>query len=156
MINLATELLNGLTADEAARFVDLGTRLNLTSGSILFKLGEPAEQMFLVLSGRINLTLPMQIKGGEEDVLIEEKMAGETMGWSGLIPPHRFTLKAVAAVETEVIAFPRAALLEHFSENPGVGYAIHRNVAGVIGHRLGIFQTMWLREMQRVVELRYS
>lgn len=156
MDNLATELLTGLTAEEASQFIDLGTRLKLTSGSILFRLGEPADQMFLVLSGRINLSLPMQIRGGEEDVLIEEKMAGETLGWSGLVPPHRFTLKAVAAVETELIAFPRAVLLKHFADNPGVGYTIHRNVAGVIGHRLGIFQAMWLREMQRMVELRYS
>ena len=37
-----------------------------------------------------------------------------------------------------------------------MGYTVTRNLAAVIGHRLEVFQTMWLREMQRVVELRYS
>lgn len=156
MTIVASELLDGLSHDEAARFMDLGVRLSLAPGHILFKLGEPADRMFLVESGRINLTLPMQIRSAVEDMLVEEKMTGETLGWSGLIPPHRYTLKAVAAMETELIAFPRGALLEHFVANPGVGYKIHRNVAAVIGHRLGIFQSMWLREMQRVVEFRYS
>jgi hypothetical protein len=30
------------------------------------------------------------------------------------------------------------------------------NLASVIGQRLQLFQTMWLREMQRTVELRYA
>jgi hypothetical protein len=31
-----------------------------------------------------------------------------------------------------------------------------QNVASVVGQRLQVFQAMWLREMQRVVELRAS
>jgi hypothetical protein len=83
-------------------------------------------------------------------------MAGETLGWSGLIPPHRFTLKATAPVEGELLTFERRALLEHFAANPTIGYMVTRNVAAVIGHRLGVFQAMWLREMQRVVDQRWA
>ena len=46
------------------------------------------------------------------------------------------------------------ALLEHFASHPFVGYAITRNLAGVIGQRLQVFQAMWLREMQRMVQQR--
>lgn len=151
-----TDLLKGLTEDEAARVMGLGTTIPLAAGEVLFRLGEPAERMFLVRSGRIHLSLPVAIRGQDEDVLIEERMAGETVGWSGLIPPHRFTLKAVAPVATELVALPRVALLEHFAANPTVAYTVTRNVGAVIGHRLQVFQTMWTREMQRAVELRYS
>ena len=34
-----------------------------------------------------------------------------------------------------------------------VGFTIAQNLAVVIGHRLHLFQTMWLREMQRAVEV---
>ena len=98
----------------------------------------------------------MRIRDREEDVLLEEKRPGETLGWSGLIPPYRFTLKAKASVESELVAFPRSALLSHFEAYPGVGLAVTRNVATVIGHRLKVFQALWLREMQRMVELRYA
>lgn len=149
-----TDLLCGLPEDEAARVLGLAKAVSVPSGAVLFQLGAEADHLYLVVRGRIDLTLPMRIRDREEDVLLEEKGPGETLGWSGLIPPHRFTLKAKAAMETELLALPRAALLAHFDANPAVGLEVTRNVAAVIGHRLQVFQALWLREMQRMVELR--
>lgn len=154
MTSNVPELLNGLTPDEAAGVLALGTRLSLRSGAELFPLGAAAESLFVIERGRIALTLPMKVQGREEDVMVEERLPGQTVGWSALIPPHRFTLKASAPLETDVVVLSRAALLEHFAAYPEVGYAITRNLASVIGQRLQMFQAMWLREMQRVVELR--
>jgi CRP/FNR family cyclic AMP-dependent transcriptional regulator len=147
------DLLKNLAPDDAAGILALGTRLSVRSGAVLFALGADADQMFLIERGRINLTLPMQLFGREEDVLVEERVSGQTLGWSALIPPHRFTLKATAQIDSEVLALPRAALLDHLAARPEVGYAVTRNVAAVIGQRLQVFQAMWLREMQRVVML---
>jgi len=149
------ELLNGLSSAEAAQVLKLGTRLIVPSGTSLFQLGEPADRLFLTERGRIRLTLPMQIRGREEDIFVEESSPGQTMGWSALIPPYKFTLTATAALhEAEVIALPREALREYFAANPAAGCRIALNLAIVIGHRLQLFQTMWLREMQRTVEVR--
>ncbi len=153
---LEYDLLKGIPQEHAARFLALGSRLNLSSDQELFRLGAPADQLFVLARGRIALTVPMLVRGRTEDVLVEEKMPGETLGWSALVPPHRFTLNAVALVATEVLAFNRADLLDHFAENPAVGYVVGLNLAGVIGHRLHVFQTMWLREMQRLVEYQDS
>jgi CRP-like cAMP-binding protein len=155
MPSAQTELLKGLSAGETDQVLALGIPIEVPSGAVVFQLGEQADRVFLVTKGRIALTLPMQIRGAEEDVLVEERLTGETLGWSGLIPPHRFTLKATARAESALLALPRESLLEHFVANPALGYTVTRNVAAVIGHRLEVFQTMWLREMQRVVELRY-
>ena len=151
-----TDLLGGLSDADAAGVMALGTPLALAAGETLFRLGESAERMFLIRAGRIHLSLPVAIRGHDEDVLVEERHAGETVGWSGLIPPHRFTLKAVAPVSAELVAFSRSALLEHFAMNPLVAYTVTRNVGAVIGHRLQIFQTMWTREMQRTVDIKYA
>jgi CRP-like cAMP-binding protein len=146
------ELLKGLAADEAQRILAIGTKISLRSGASLFRLGDPAERLFLVERGLIRLTLPMQVRGRQEDVVVEERSAGQTVGWSALIPPHKFTLAATAPLETEVIALPREELRKHFAAYPTVGYQITLNLAVVIGHRLQLFQAMWLREMQRTVE----
>jgi CRP/FNR family cyclic AMP-dependent transcriptional regulator len=151
-----TDLLTGLAEDQANRVMALGTPLTLPSGGVLFQLGQQADKVYLVVKGTIALTLPMQVRGGTQNVLVEERLSGETVGWSGLIPPHRFTLNAAAAAPSEVLALPRAALASLFSSDPALGQIVTRNVASVIGHRLQVFQTMWLREMQRVIELRYS
>jgi CRP/FNR family cyclic AMP-dependent transcriptional regulator len=156
MANLQPELLRGLTDEEAAAFMALGVPSSLASGQTLFRLGAEADRAYLVVRGRIALTLPIQIRGAEEDVLVEEKMPGETVGWSGLVPPHRFTLNATAPMASELVGFSRAAVLDHFATHPGVGHTVTRNLATVIGHRLQVFQTMWLREMQRAVDHRYA
>jgi len=152
----APELLNGLSADEAGAVVALATRTRLAPGSVLFKLGDAAHNLYLIERGRIALTLPMQVHGGEQDIMVEERIAGQTVGWSALIPPHRFTLKATAQIETEVLAISRGVLHAHLASRPAVANTITMNLASVIGQRLQVFQAMWLREMQRVVELRSS
>jgi CRP-like cAMP-binding protein len=148
------DLLAGLAEEEAARVLALGSRIALSAGQVLFNLGDAADSLFIVESGRIALTLPLRLRDGQQDVLIEERSPGQALGWSALVPPHRFTLKAAASIDTEVLALPRAALFEHFAAHPAVGYAVTRNVSAVVGQRLQVLQTMWLREMQRVVEIR--
>ncbi len=148
------ELLKGLTADEAGAIVALGARLTLPAGSVLFTLGGEADSAYAIESGRVSLTLPMQVGGREQDVLVEERTAGETVGWSALVPPHRFTLTAKTLIDSEIIAFSRAALLEHFAAHPTVGLVVTRNLSAVMGQRLQVLQAMWLREIQRVVHMR--
>ncbi len=149
-----SELLQGLSRQDADALLALGEPVELRGGSELFALGAPAEHLYLVESGRIALTLPMRIRTSEEEVLVEERQPGQTVGWSALVAPHRFTLRATAVTATTLLAFPREALLDHLAAQPEVGYLVARNLAAVIGQRLQLFQTMWLREVQRVVELR--
>ena len=149
-----SDLVKDLAEADAAEVLALGVRGRIESGGELFRLGAEAASLYVIERGRISLTLPLQVQGREEDILVEERLPGQTVGWSALIPPHRFTLKATAQLETEVLAFSRDALLAHFAAHPLVGYVITHNLASVVGQRLQVFQAMWLREMQRVVELR--
>jgi hypothetical protein len=75
------------------------------------------------------------------------------LGWSALVPPHRFTLKATAAVETELLSIPREDLMKLFSSRPEVGLVVLTNLAAIVGQRFQVFQTMWLRQVQRAVEM---
>jgi CRP-like cAMP-binding protein len=152
MVN--ADLLNGLTPADAGAVLALGKRMLLTSGAELFHLGNVADCIYVVARGRLRLTLPMQVRSKEEDVLVEERSGGQTVGWSALIPPYRFTLTATAALETEVIALEREALTSYFASHPDIGYMVSMNLSSVIGNRLQLFQAMWLREIQRMVELR--
>ena len=147
------ELLNGLTPAEVEQVLELGSRIHAAAGTPLFQLGEPADRLLLTTRGRIRLTLPLQIRGREEHILAEEISAGQTAGWSALIAPYLFTLTATAVVETELIALPRETVQAYFAAHPVAGLKIAQNLANVIGHRLHLFQTMWLREMQRTVEV---
>jgi len=150
------ELALGLSAVDTASLLALATPLALEPGQSLFRMGTAADAIYAVERGRIALTLPLRVRDGEEEIVVEERQPGETVGWSGLVPPHRFTLNATAAVGSEVRVFTRAALVQHFQAHPAVGRVVTANVAAVMGHRLQVFQTMWVREMQRTVEQRYA
>lgn len=127
----------------------LGTGRKLTEGEVVFRLGEEAKGVFLVLGGRVNLTLPISLDGRQEDILVEERVEGQLLGWSGLVPPHRFTLQAKAPVATELLFIPRAELEALFVQVPEVAAGIYGNLARIIGQRLQVFQAMWVRSVQR-------
>jgi CRP/FNR family transcriptional regulator, cyclic AMP receptor protein len=156
MIPMHSELLAGLDDATATGLRSVGTYLHVAPGDLLFKLGDEANELYLIERGRLALTLPMRVASLEEQVLIEERQAGQVVAWSALIPPHRLTLTAKALVDTEVLSLPRPALLAYFVAHPDAGSTVMRNVAFVVGQRLQVFQAMWLREMQRVIRLSYA
>ncbi len=98
----------------------------------------------------------MQVRGREEDVLVEERAAGPDGRLVGAHPAASLHAEGDGArSQTEVLALSRAALLEHFATQPGRRLRRHRATSRQSsGQRLQVFQAMWLREMQRVVESR--
>jgi CRP-like cAMP-binding protein len=154
MVGNESDLLRGLLPDDAGQILALGTEKTFSPGEVVFEMGDEAEALYLVKKGRVDLTLPMRVGGREEHVPVEERVPGQMLGWSGLVPPHRFTLKATAAEETELLALPREALEGLFSRRPEVGLAVMTNLATIVGQRFQVFQTMWLRQVQRAVEMR--
>ena len=150
------ELFSGLSDSDATALEARGSRLTLEPGQVLFRIGDDATRLYIVVHGVIELRMPMQVDGHDEDVRIEDCAAGQTLGWSTLVPPHRFTLKAEARQPTELLAFPRDMLLAYFTSRPDVGYVVLGNIAAVLGQRLQVFQTMWVREVQHVVDLTHG
>ncbi len=146
------ELLEGLSPAEADRVLAYGKRKVIATGCPLFRLGDVADSLFLVERGRVRLTLPMLIRGQEQQVLVEEKSAGQTVGWSALIPPFRFTLSATAGEDVQLTVLSREALQQCFQQSPEIGTKLCLNLAVVIGRRLHMMQAMWIREMQRTIE----
>jgi CRP/FNR family cyclic AMP-dependent transcriptional regulator len=153
MTAIRPDLLRALAPADAAAVLRLGTSRHVACGSNIFGLGEPADCLFVIDTGRVALTLPVQVGGRHEHVLIEERVSGDTIGWSALIPPHRFTLNATADLECDLVVLGRETLFDHLQAHPAVGFTIARSVAETIGRRLQVFQAMWLRQMQRVVKV---
>ena len=151
MVQQPPVLLAGLSEAEAATVLALGRPVTLAPGSTLFRLGDPANSAYLIERGCIALWLPMQLGGRAQDVIVQEHHAGDTLGWSAMIPPHRFTMSATAPMATALLAFDRTALMDFCAASPHVGYRLTLNIAAVVGRRLQVVQAMWLREMQRAV-----
>ena len=156
MPNPEWDLFENLPPEQVNALLSLASPKSLPEGEELFGLGDEGKEVFLVAGGHVKLTLPVNVGDRQLDVMVGEMTPGHLVGWSGLIPPHRFTVRAVAAEDTKLLLLPRQDLLAFFSENPKVGHLVYSNLARIVGQRLMVFQTMWIREIQHVVKTRAS
>ena len=136
---------------EAAQLVDVARGRQCHQGECLFLLGDHADRLYVVLSGRVELSFPLSFGGVVRDVPVESKTAGSALGWSALVKPHRFTLSARAVEASELATFSRQDLLRLFEAAPRIGYVVMRHIAEVVGRRLLQVEALWARELQRAL-----
>ncbi|HEY65564.1 MAG TPA: cyclic nucleotide-binding domain-containing protein [Caldilineae bacterium] len=104
------------------------------AGETIFKEGEPAEKLYLILNGAIELWMRVDILG--RSIPVEILGPGEVVGWSTLVSPYRYTASGEARVLTQVVAIDSMSLRQLAEEDHVLGYHLYRQVAGVIAQRL--------------------
>lgn len=149
------ELFVGLSDDDSKAIGALARRRNAAAGETLFRLGDPAEELYVIRHGRVELTFPLLIMGETKETRFQSLEPGRTLAWSALVPPYRLTMSARASTDAELLAFERARVLELFKERPAVGYVVEANLSHVIAARLHEVVALWVREVQRNVSQTY-
>lgn len=146
------ELFRELGSDGLRRLLAIGRGQALGAGQYLFLLGGDAAELHVVVRGKLDLCLPIALRGTVKDITVESVGAGQALGWSALVKPYRFTLSARATEPSEVITFARSDLQQLFEAEPGIGYSLLTRVSELMGIRLVTFQALWVRELQRTVD----
>jgi CRP-like cAMP-binding protein len=149
-------LLAGLSRDDVLAIGELGELIEVAEGHYLFRLGDVANTFFILQRGRIELTLPLLVRGEETEVVVEELGVGDSLAWSALIAPHSMTMSARAIAPCRLIALARADLERLFAEQPALGRTFMANLAGLVGRRLRVSQAMWVGELQEHVSRQYG
>lgn len=146
-----SELLSVLSEEQAKSVVALASPRKYAANDVIFRLGEEADDLLIVCSGRIDLTFPLQVMGQLLDIKFQTIGSGQVLAWSALVPPHHLTMAARAATEVELLAFERSMLKRLFAADQRLGLIVMSNLASVIGMRLCVTQALWVREVQRNV-----
>ena len=68
-------------------------------GDCLFSHGDAADTFYLVKDGKFALTIQVRALDEHFEMPIEEKVAGEALGWSALVEPHRSIYSAYCTQE---------------------------------------------------------
>ncbi len=103
------------------------------TGELIAHEGAPAETLLLILSGKVALQLDAP-EGG--DLTVQTVGAGEVVGWSWLVPPHRWRFDVRAVKPTRVLVLDGRSLREGLAENPGAGFPFLLRFLPVLAERL--------------------
>jgi CRP-like cAMP-binding protein len=103
------------------------------AGELLAREGEPAKAFYLVQAGHVALTLHTPDRGA---VPIQTVGPGEIVGWSWLVPPHRWQFDCRAADPVQGLAFDAEWLREKCDQDYELGYPLLKQLVGVIANRL--------------------
>ena len=106
---------------------------NFNEGDIVFRQGDTAQHVYMVVSGNVSLEICAAGAGCQQILTLGP---GELLGWSSVLEQLSFTARARAVAATRLVEFNVAQLLGMCNQDPQFGYALMRQVALALAKRL--------------------
>jgi len=123
--------LKGLTQEYINFIVGCTTHKVFKEGEVILKEGEAADKFYIIRSGKVAIYI-----GHPSEITIQTIGEGDILGWSWLIPPHRYRFSAKALENTRALALDGKCLREKCEKNSDLGYALLKRLVGVLSERL--------------------
>lgn len=103
------------------------------AGDYLGRLGQEAVAFYLIQSGKVSLSVTTHDRG---EVVVQTVGPGDVVGWSWLLPPHRWQFDARALEAVRGVRFNAEWLREKCEQDYSLGYHVLRQLVGVLAGRL--------------------
>lgn len=124
--------LQGLESQYLKLIVGCASNVRFRAGEFLFREGEEAQQFYMVREGRVALQIPT----AREAIIIQTVGEDDILGWSWLVPPHKWRFDARALETTRAIALDGKCLRAKSEEDHHFGYELLKRFSNVIAGRL--------------------
>jgi CRP-like cAMP-binding protein len=111
----------------------------------LAREGSSANAFYLIQSGHVALETEVPKRG---TVRLQTMGPGEIIGWSWLIPPHRWRFDCVAVDDVQGISFEANWLREQCECDHELGYHLLRHLMTVLASRLAATRIQLLESSQ--------
>jgi CRP-like cAMP-binding protein len=100
-------------------------------GEWLFRDGDPANTFYILLKGRVKLSL-----GKTGHIVYIVSNAGEVFGWSSLIGRESFSASAECMTPTKVLSLDKGKLQKVLEKDPANSLLLYKRLAEILGDRL--------------------
>lgn len=131
MILQEIQLFEGIDAKIMNEIVNICSEENYPQNTVLFKIGEEAECLYILEEGIVKLVIE---NGGTITFTLEE--SGEVFGWSSLVESGHYTASGVCATDVKALKIERDELNKIFNLHPNVGLKVLKRLGDVISQRL--------------------
>lgn len=137
------------TTEELKEVADITQSLTLKNGERVFDAKNPAEYLYIVAKGAVELRFTVTHYRAAKEVTIDRILEKEAFGWSSLREPHPYTLSALAVKDSKLLRLSAKDVKRLCAENHHLGYVLMKNIADIIGERFDLAQKMLIELIQQ-------
>ncbi|MGD8993318.1 MAG: cyclic nucleotide-binding domain-containing protein [Desulfobacterales bacterium] len=126
-----SDFFMGMGRNFTMEVLDIVEKLTRQEKDVLFQQGEPAGYFYVLLKGRVKLSL-----GGSGPVVYMVRQPGEIIGWSGLIGRDTYSAGGECMETTNLLKFDRDVFLKILHKYPENEALLFKRLAEMLGNRL--------------------
>jgi CRP-like cAMP-binding protein len=130
----STDVFQMLDAGDAQHVASLSERRLLGPGELLFREGEPALSLFLILRGELQILV--QSPDGDAEVVVGTAMPGSLVGEMAVLEALPRSASGRARVPSELLQMPGRAFAELVASGHPAAFAILRQLQHTLSERL--------------------
>ncbi len=112
---------DGLTDVQVEQLANCGREVGFEAGQHLGRQGDDADRTFAICSGVVAIETFVPHEG---PVMVQTLSAGDVVGWSWTVPPHRWMFDARAVEVVRAIELNGNCLREQCELDPQLGYRL--------------------------------
>jgi toluene monooxygenase system ferredoxin subunit len=128
------ELFNGLNSSVIEKLASLARRESHPAGAVLYRPGDPAEDFFVLDSGRIEFLLGRGDRAAPGGFMLRK---GEVFGWAALLEGTPARIAGARCLEdSSVLRINGKAALGVLEGDPAAGFTVMRRLAALIARYL--------------------
>ncbi|HLJ47331.1 MAG TPA: cyclic nucleotide-binding domain-containing protein [Bryobacteraceae bacterium] len=113
--------------------VGCASNLRVDAGQFFFREGDPANELYLIRSGRVSVEF---FAPGRGPISILTLGDGDPLGWSWLMPPYRWKFDARALNVTRALVLDGKCLRGKCEQDYKLGYDLMRKSVAIVEQRL--------------------
>lgn len=125
------DILYQLDKTFISQLIASGSKSTYAEGTILFNQNDPAEQFFILLKGRVRVSI-----GDLPKTSYIVNHGGEAFGWSALTGRYVYSASATCISTSTLIAFDRYRIEKILDQHPKNAAMFYKNLALTLGNRL--------------------
>lgn len=125
------DLFGSLDKHFVKEIMDIAETRSHEAGEMLFREGDPAAWLFVLLKGRVKLTL-----GQTKRAVYVVSNAGEMFGWSSLVGRTSYSASGECMLPTKLLRFDKTKLEKIIHKDATSSVNLFKTLAAILGERL--------------------
>jgi CRP-like cAMP-binding protein len=140
------ELFSSLTQKQMDQLVGISEIVSFPSGEKLFKVGEEAKNIFIMLEGKASIQVSLSSRPEMVSIVILSKF-GQLIGWSGLMGPSYYTADAICVEDSNFLMIKGEEFFEILKQDREAGFDVLKGIISIVSERLRNIQRVVLKTM---------